>query len=303
MLRSVHPTLTIGSPLCRLVAGLMMLAVADLSTPSVFGQELSEVADRTPLQIPTEAESPQPTDQSGDVAGPKRTSGDDPAGTTDEKPRLGVIVLDSPGRGVFVAAIDPFGPAMRAGLRPGDYLLKLNGVEVSSPDELRKELVKHRPDDQVEIMRWRCGVESLHVAKLSRPRLLERLVTPAAPNPWLGVTLSEVEGHGVRIASVIVGSPAASAGISPGDVVVSADGKEIKDVNDLVKAVRKRKPNEEMSLVLRRSNQKVTVKAKLGSVPRRPDSFFRGPLQDPFDRLRERRPWQFLGPSGMEVWH
>lgn len=303
MFCSVHATFTTRVSLCRLLACLMLLAVSELSLPTVFGQELPETGTKPPLKIPTEAEARQTTDETGDVTGPKQIASDNSADTTDEKPRLGVIVLDSPGRGVFVAAIDPFGPAMRAGLRPGDYLLKLNGLEVSSPGELRKELAKLRPGDQVEILRWRCGVESLHVAKLRRPRLLKRLVTPAAPKPWLGVTLSEVEGHGVRIVSVIVGSPAASAGISPGDVVVSANESEIKDVNDLVKAVRARKPKDEMTLLLRRGDQEVVVKAKLGSAPLRPDSFFRGPLQDPFNRLREWRQWQFPGPSGTEAWH
>jgi serine protease Do len=52
--------------------------------------------------------------------------------------RLGL----TPGDGVLVAAVQPGGPAERAGLRPGDVLLEVNRTKVSSVKEVQAEADK-----------------------------------------------------------------------------------------------------------------------------------------------------------------
>lgn len=53
------------------------------------------------------------------------------------------------GSGVVVLAADPDGPAGRAGIRPGDVLQSVEGVELTTPEKLLAELRKRNPGDTV----------------------------------------------------------------------------------------------------------------------------------------------------------
>ncbi|UKA70408.1 S1C family serine protease [Arthrobacter sp. FW306-06-A] len=53
------------------------------------------------------------------------------------------------GSGVVVLAADADGPAGRAGIRPGDVLQSMEGVELTTPEKLLAELRKRNPGDTV----------------------------------------------------------------------------------------------------------------------------------------------------------
>ena len=53
------------------------------------------------------------------------------------------------GSGVVVLAADTDGPAGRAGIRPGDVLQSMEGVQLTTPETLLTELRKHNPGDTV----------------------------------------------------------------------------------------------------------------------------------------------------------
>ena len=53
------------------------------------------------------------------------------------------------GSGVVVLAADSDGPAGRAGIRPGDVLQSVEGVELTTPEKLLAELRKRNPGDTV----------------------------------------------------------------------------------------------------------------------------------------------------------
>ena len=72
---------------------------------------------------------------------------------------------------------------------------------------------------------------------------------------------------GVLVVSVEEGSCADVAGIAEGDVIVAADGKEIKDMNGLVAAKNKHKPGETMTVTLARSDGNIDVEIVLDETP------------------------------------
>ena len=272
---------------------LAMLMVA-LASSIAVAQEPLTIPEAAPAD--TETQTAQPTPE--EPAEPEITAEVVP--TEAQKARLGVLVLDSPGRGVFVSAVDPFGAAMRAGLLPGDYILKVGDQEVSSPGQLRELIAVYRPGDRVNITRWRLGVQSVHEAKLTAAPDLRPLAPLTQTKPWPGVTLTEVEGDGARINSVIVGSPAEGAGLLPGDVVVSADGRDVDDVEELVKRVRKHKPDEILELGIRRGDQEFTLMVPLGGTAVFVESFYRGPLTAPLRRFEYWRPRRVPVPDMTE---
>ncbi len=71
--------------------------------------------------------------------------------------------LDEP-RGVLVDRVDPGSPADRAGIRPYDVILAIDGERVNDPIDAYTKLLDYRPGDVVRFLIWRDGKE--HEVKL-----------------------------------------------------------------------------------------------------------------------------------------
>ena len=69
---------------------------------------------------------------------------------------------------------------------------------------------------------------------------------------------------GLRLTGVREGSPADEAGLQGGDVVVEFDGNEITDIYAYTYALQARSPGDEVSIVVERDGERVTVTAVLG---------------------------------------
>lgn len=73
-------------------------------------------------------------------------------------------------RGVALTAVHPGGPAERAGLRPGDVLLQVDGVDISDQGELRKREASMDPGRQVLVTGLRAGLPfSTEIMLAQRP--------------------------------------------------------------------------------------------------------------------------------------
>ncbi len=83
----------------------------------------------------------------------------------------------------------------------------------------------------------------------------------ATQRPWSGlVTVDTLLLDGVPVLRVVSGSPAAAAGILPGDVLLGADGQPVKRTADLLDTVSAKKPGDKVLLQVRG--------AAVGSAPR-----------------------------------
>ncbi|MFP3136694.1 MAG: site-2 protease family protein [Nitrososphaeria archaeon] len=71
-------------------------------------------------------------------------------------------------------------------------------------------------------------------------------------------------GPGVLVAGVVPGSPAQAAGISPGDVILSVNGTELRGVRDL--AALNLSAGELVVLGVERSGREITVPVRVGNV-------------------------------------
>jgi len=79
-----------------------------------------------------------------------------------------------------------------------------------------------------------------------------RVSTP--PKLWLGVLSYTLREH-VVIAGVMPGSPGEKAGLQQGDLVLSADGREIHERRALYEAINRHQPGEQVQLRILRKNQ------------------------------------------------
>jgi S1-C subfamily serine protease len=113
--------------------------------------------------------------------------------------------------------------------------------------------------------------------KFIAPQLIQTGRVTNSGRAALGVRVADVDpivaaqnglavDHGVLIASVTSGGPAARAGLKAGDVIVQVDGKAINDVSSLGNVLLSKKPGDTVSVQFYRSTQQQTVQVTLGEL-------------------------------------
>ncbi len=70
--------------------------------------------------------------------------------------------------------------------------------------------------------------------------------------------------YGVKISGVSDGSPAHAAGLKGGDVIIRFDADEVKDLQGMTDALRKRKPGDAVKITVLREGKEVVLNATLG---------------------------------------
>ena len=84
---------------------------------------------------------------------------------------------------------------------------------------------------------------------------------------YLGIS-SEVGVHdedGVLVADVVSGSPADTAGVRIGDVIVALDDEPVNEIAELSAAVKLYRPGDEVRLIVQRDSDLIEVVVVLGS--------------------------------------
>ncbi|HVO52524.1 MAG TPA: trypsin-like peptidase domain-containing protein [Thermoanaerobaculia bacterium] len=93
---------------------------------------------------------------------------------------------------------------------------------------------------------------------------------------WIGVRGStaapanarpSARGQGLRVRSVWPGSPAAKAGLAPGDVVVSLDGRPVESREDFDTALASVGPGRALGVVFRREGAEITARVTTERTP------------------------------------
>jgi putative serine protease PepD len=95
------------------------------------------------------------------------------------------------------------------------------------------------------------------------------LATGEARYPVIGANVNTSrQASGAEVVGVPTGTPAASAGLRKGDVVVSLDGKPIADGIGLIVAIRSHQPGEKVTLTVDRDGHReritITLDSKVG---------------------------------------
>ncbi len=184
----------------------------------------------------------------------------------DRRGWLGVQVELADGRdpvGLTIRAILPGGPGDRAELRPGDVILRIEGVPATR-ESLEASLARIRPGDRLGLV-VRRGLVDREIAVIAAPRphipqgrgegVRARMRwgdRPAAVVGLRAVAGAEfrnldpglaryfgVEG-GLLVLEVAEGTPARAAGLEPGDVVKTVQDTPVRTVADLRRIVAQR---------------------------------------------------------------
>lgn len=117
--------------------------------------------------------------------------------------------------------------------------------------------------------------------------LLEQLKKGKVVRGWLGVYIQAVtediaEGFGMKepkgalVSEVIKGSPAEEAGIKRGDVIVTFDGKEVRNSHDLPAMVASTEVGKVVDVKVLRDGKPLTIKVNIGKMPEEGEVLARG---------------------------
>ena len=186
----------------------------------------------------------------------------------------GLVLSDNPteGRGASIRGVRPGSTAERAGFHRGDLIVKVENYSIPGPSRFLGA-----------IGTWPKGAEiTVHIKRGKETRQLkvklDRFVganlmswmrgAPKDAGGYLG--LSAAPGDvGVEVVLVSPGSPADLAGIRKGDRILKVENRGIATPTELRVRIGSRRPGTEVTLTIRRGENRIELVVKLGKRPKR----------------------------------
>ena len=180
-------------------------------------------------------------------------------------------------KGALVASVTPNGPAAKAGIQPGDVVVKFDGKEINEMRRLPRVVAETPIDKAVPIEVWRKGkLQNLQV-KVGELEAAEESGLLAAvpderrqpqqgpaqkPTEALGLKLTNItpelrqqfeikpELKGVVVTEVQGNSTASEKGMRPGDVIIEVGQEEVRKPEDVTGKIQKAKEQGKKSVLL-----------------------------------------------------
>ncbi len=166
---------------------------------------------------------------------------------------------NAPEKGALVAGVDANTPAEKAGAKPGDVIVAVNGQKVDASKDVRRLIFGGKVGEKIDLTVWRDG-QTLHLSPTTAELPGDEPLAPrggeaggnqrnAPSKAKLGIGLSSITPmlaerigidpkiKGAVITSVRDGSPAQEAGLQQGDVIVEVDRKPVSTADDAAKTL------------------------------------------------------------------
>ena len=161
------------------------------------------------------------------------------------------LALDVP-RGALINALHPASPLKKAGMKVGDVVTTVNGNDIHDPSEMKFRMATIPLGEETEMLVARAGkVLTFRVSAMAPPedppreetyldgRHLLNGATVANLNPAVAVELGVVNDE--EQAVIVLEAPRgtqASRVVNVGDIILSVNGKKIKNVDDIVRVLK-----------------------------------------------------------------
>ena len=148
-------------------------------------------------------------------------------------------------KGVLIAGIAEGGAAEEIGLKVGDVILEVNGVEVNAPNQLQEQLSKYRPNDKITLLvnssnkkkqydvvlrNMRGGFEIVKADELIKPLGAEFKELDAKLKQKLGIN------YGLQVSRLSNGK-LKEGGVKEGFIITKVNRANINSIDDLKKAL------------------------------------------------------------------
>ena len=181
--------------------------------------------------------------------------------------------LASP-EGALIANVERGSAADRAGLKAGDVVRTVNGQAIIGSGDLPGMLAVSKPGEKVALDVWRDGkivrlnatlgnandkpdrAEREEIASIDKGAKLGLALRPLEP--------SEQRASGISSGLVIedAGGPAIAAGVQPGDVLLSVNGKPVSTVAQVRDMVNK--STKSVALLIQRGSDRIFIPVRIG---------------------------------------
>lgn len=144
-------------------------------------------------------------------------------------------------KGVYIASIVEGGAAEEIGLKEGDIILQINGVDVNTPNQLQEQISKYRPKDKVELLVNRNNKKKHYEAVLRNTKGGFEVVKADQVLEVLGAEFEEVDvdlkrklgiRDGIQVTSIKKGK-LQEQGVKKGFIVTRVNRTRVSTVKDL----------------------------------------------------------------------
>lgn len=164
--------------------------------------------------------------------------------------------------GVLIGDVAPNGPAEKAGLQSGDIVVSLNDKAMLNASQLRNTVAAMRPGTTATLEVFRDGkvmTVDVEIGLLDEEAIVAASSDEASSDD-LGMTVKtltpeiaeqlELDGdeQGVVVTEVEAGGFAARAGLQPGTIIVSVNGKQTPNVTSFQEALKDNRPEDGIRL-------------------------------------------------------
>lgn len=206
----------------------------------------------------------------------------------EEKPYLGAALVKAERQGrelVLVISLVPDSGADRAGVKPNDRILNLNGIRIESLDDVDVALENAKPGDEV-LMRVKRGKRTLELAVVLgktpplpeqlRPMLREEIAGIFSMGRyWFGFEGMDISTQlaakfgakqGVLVNKVFEDGPARKAGLVAGDVVTGIEGRGISNQKEMAGKLEQYKKGSKVNLEIVRDHKSLVLSLELVSL-------------------------------------
>lgn len=169
-------------------------------------------------------------------------------------------------KGVLISSVVKDGPADKGGLLTGDVILRFDGKEVENAHTLSQMVAATAPDTLVKIDILRNGKEQTVSLKLgTMAEEGQKVISQQKENDW-GMMVQELTPQlaqqlglepgttGVVISDISESSPAAEAGLRPGDLITEVNRTAVKSLSDYEQALKNVKKDENLLLLVKRGS-------------------------------------------------
>lgn len=143
--------------------------------------------------------------------------------------------------GAFVGKVGDESAAKKAGVKEGDIINNVNGVEVKSVSELQEQIGRYRPGDKITITILRDNKEQKLNVELKNRQGNFGVVTAQTGDEVLGGTFKEINDktkqqlgvdYGVEVKTLSKGK-LADQGVKPGFIILKINNQPIRTVSDV----------------------------------------------------------------------
>ena len=176
------------------------------------------------------------------------------------------LSIDPP-HGALITDVAPDSPAAKAGLKSGDAIIKIDGVDVDAPQGFDFRFATKDLGSSTSLTYVRGGrTADATVAVVPAPAAsADQSGTIAGNTRFSGTSVSVLtpavaqdmnlpfDSKGVVVTSVASGSPAEQMGLLKGDIIVAINGRQISDVGTFQRLVSTR--TDGWQIVLQRNGQ------------------------------------------------